>query len=127
MKKNFLKGSYTVEAAVLFSVTVFIMAGLILCTFYLHDKAVCQSAACEAAASGSNFFLQKDRSHAAAQIKKQFKQERLLGGRELSGHTAAGKKEVSARWKAVYPVPGAVVQYFCLLYTSWWECLNWMM
>lgn len=124
-KKGVMKGSYTVEAAVLLSVTAFVMAALILTVFYLHDRSVCQSAACEAAAAGNNFFLQNDRSTAAAGVRKQFGKERLLGSRALSKSTSAGKKEVSAQWKAVYPIPGFVMKYFTdsrLLIRASWKC-----
>lgn len=126
-KKGVLRGSYTVEAAVLLSVIAFVMAALILTAFYLHDRSVCQSAACEAATAGNNFFLQKDRSTAAAEVKKQFKKDRLLGSRALSENTSAGKKEVSAQWKAVYPIPGFVLKYFAdsrLVIHASWICRN---
>ena len=58
MKGTNLKGSFTVEAAVLFSITFFVMGALILGTFYLHDCAVCQSVSCEAASAGSNLETQ---------------------------------------------------------------------
>lgn len=66
MKGTNLKGSFTVEAAVLFSITFFVMGALILGTFYLHDRAVCQSVSCEAASAGSNL---EHRRNAARQWK----------------------------------------------------------
>lgn len=124
-KKGVMNGSYTVEAAVVLSVVFLVMASLIISAFYLHDCSVCQSAACEAAAAGSNFFRQKDRSAAAAAVKNQFGKERLLGSRNLSGNTSAGKREVSAQWKAVYPVPGFAMKYFTggrLEIQASWKC-----
>ena len=126
-KKGVMRGSYTIEAAVLLSMITFVLAALILTAFYLHDRSVCQSTACEAAAAGNNFFRQKDRSAAAAEVKKHFTKERLLGSRSLSEKTAAGKKEVSAQWKAVYPIPGFVMKYFSnskLVIRASWTCRN---
>lgn len=47
-KKGVMRGSYTIEAAVLLSMITFVLAALILTAFYLHDRSVCQSTACEA-------------------------------------------------------------------------------
>lgn len=109
---NYVKGSYTVEAAILLSITFFVMGALILGTFYLHDRAVCQSAACETAAAGSNLATQRERSEAVAKLKRQFKKSRLLGSRSLNGNTAAGAKQVFASWQAVFPVPGFAMKYY---------------
>lgn len=111
-KGRFWKGSYTVEAAAVLSVTFFVLGALILCTFYLHDRAVCQSAACEAAAAGSNFATEKERSRAAASVKKQLNKGRLLGSRNVKSSTTAGTKESLASWSAEYPIPGFAIRYF---------------
>lgn len=111
MKKNYQKGSYTVEAAVIMSLTFFVLVSLIICTFYLHDRVVMQGAACEAAAAGSNFAAADDGSKAALAVKKQMTAGRLLGSRNLQGSTAAGSREATAAWNAVYPVPGFVMKY----------------
>lgn len=111
-KKACLRGSYTVEGALVFSMTFFILAALLIVTFYVHDRAVIQAVTCEAASAGSNFLTAKERSATAAKVKKQLGQKRLLGSRNLSGNAAAGSKEVVASWKAVYPVPGMVMKYF---------------
>ena len=44
-KKGVMRGSYTIEAAVLLSMITFVLAALILTAFYLHDRSVCQSTA----------------------------------------------------------------------------------
>lgn len=109
--KNYLHGSYTVEGALVFSMTFFVLAALLIVTFYVHDRAVIQAVTCEAASVGTNFLTSKERSVAAAKVKKQFGQSRLLGSRNLSGNAAVGNKESTAIWKAVYPVPGMVMKY----------------
>lgn len=111
MRKKYLKGSYTVEAAVIFSVLFFILASLILCMFYLHDRAVAQSAACEAAAVGSNFIKTQERQEAVASVKKQAGSKRFLGSRDIGTNVAVGEKEVDAVWRGTYPVPGFAAKY----------------
>lgn len=110
-KKTDLQGSYTVEGALVFSITFFILAALLIVTFYVHDRAVIQAVTCEAASTATNFLTSKERSAAAAKAKKQLGQKRLLGSRNLSGNAAVGSKEVVAAWKASYPVPGMVMKY----------------
>lgn len=125
MKGTNLKGSFTVEAAVLFSITFFVMGALILGTFYMHDRAVCQSVSCEAASAGSNLETQKERSRAVEKLRRQFKKSRLLGSRNLNGNTAAGEKQIFASWQAVFPVPGFAMKYYAgnrLEISADWTC-----
>lgn len=110
-KKTYLQGSYTVEGVLVFSVTFFVLAALLIVTFYAHDRAVIQAVTCEAASAGTNFLTSRERSAAAAKAKKQLGQKRLLGSKNLSGNASVGSKEVVAAWKASYPVPGMVMKY----------------
>lgn len=95
----------------MFSMTFFVLAALLIVTFYVHDRAVIQAITCEAASAGSNFITQKEGSSAAARVKKQMKAARLLGSKGLSGSAAVGTKEATASWKAAYPVPGMIMKY----------------
>lgn len=95
----------------MFSMTFFVLAALLIVTFYVHDRAVIQAITCEAASAGSNFITQKEGSSAAARVKKQMKVARLLGSKGLSGSAAVGTKEATASWKAAYPVPGMIMKY----------------
>lgn len=111
MRKKYLKGSCTVEAAVVVTMTVCVLASLVLCAFYIHDRAVFQCAACEAASVGSGFATDSERRRAALGIVQELKGQRLLGSRSLSGNAATGSREVTAVWSAEYPVPGFAARY----------------
>lgn len=111
MKKHYLKGSYTVEAAVLFSLIFFVLAALIISVFYIHDRAVAQAAACEAAVSGSNQENPGDAREAAEAVKDRVGGSRFLGSRNVGSSIAVGEKEVSAAWRGRYPVPGFTAKY----------------
>ena len=106
MKKKYLKGSYTVEAAVVVSMTIFVLAALILCTFYLHDRATLQAIVCEAASVGSSFATEKDRKEAMQGVV-----ERINAEHSLVGSAALGKREVTVLWNAKYPIPGFAARY----------------
>lgn len=111
MKRKYLKGSYTVEAAVVVTVTILVLAALILCTFYIHDRAVLQSAVCEAASAGSNFATARERKEAVQKITGELNAGRFLGSRGLSGNASTGNKMVVVSWAAEYPVPGFAARY----------------
>lgn len=111
MRRCYLKGSYTVEAAVVFSITFFVLSSLIICTFYLHDRAVAQGAACEAAAAGSNFEKSEDRRKAAEAVRNLAGEKRFMGSRGIASNVSIGKKEVNAAWQGRYPVPGFAAKY----------------
>ena len=51
--KKRLAGSYTIEAALIFPLIMTVIVFLIYCSFYLHDRAVMQSCAYQAALKGS--------------------------------------------------------------------------
>ena len=111
MKKNYLRGSYTVEASIIVTVTILVLAALILCTFYIHDRATMQGIVCEAAAAGSNFAEEKDRVQAAQTVTERLDAGRFLGSQNVSGNAASGKREVTAQGSAQYPIPGFAANY----------------
>lgn len=105
------RGSYTVEAAAVVSITILILASLLIATFYVHDRAALQSIACETAVLGSNYATNSARTSAAMSAKSQVSASRFLGSRELSGKVSVGEDEAEATWSAVYPVPGFAMEY----------------
>ena len=115
-----MKGSYTVEAAIVVTVTIFVLASLLICTFYVHDRAVMQGLVCEAASAGSSFITEEERKEAIQGV-----EERFLGSRGLDGSAASGSKSVTVSWKAGYPVPGFAAAYLSrgeLDYKRSWTC-----
>ena len=107
-----LRASYTVEAAAVVSMTFLVLGALILLTFFVHDRAVIQSAVCEAAAAGNNFITQEERSEAAQNAAGGISLQRLLGSRSLEVTAGTGEKSVLAWGNAEFPVPGMFVSYF---------------
>lgn len=111
IKKRYWRGSYTVEAALVVSIILFVLSALLVCTFYIHDRAVLQASTCEIAAAGSNFALSQDRQQAVNDAKASLTNSRLLGSRDRSGNASVSNKTVTASWSAVYPVPGFAMRY----------------
>ena len=110
-KDKCMKGSYTVEAAIVVTVTMFVLASLLIGTFYVHDRAVMQGLVCEAASAGSNFATEEERKTAMQEVVKRINEGRFLGSRGLNGNAASGSKNVTASWNAEYPVPGFAGRY----------------
>lgn len=111
VKKSYWKGSYTVEGSVVVTMTILVLAALILCTFYIHDRAVFQSMVCETASAGSNFATDSERKEAVSAMTDRLKASRFLGSRNLSGNAATGSKEITVFWNADYPMPGFALNY----------------
>jgi hypothetical protein len=123
--RGYWKGSYTVEAAIIVSITVFVLGALIISSFYLHDRAVLQGAACEAAAVGSIFATEEERSEAAASVRESVTVSRLLGSRNLSGYATTGTSQSISSWSADYPIPGFAARYLMgnqLHISTSWTC-----
>ncbi|MCD8336780.1 MAG: hypothetical protein LUD18_05800 [Lachnospiraceae bacterium] len=110
-KSQAWKGSYTVEAAAVVSITIMVLASLILVSFYAHDRAVFQSIVCEIAAAGSNYATESERTSAVNAAKSQISASCFLGSSNLSGSAQAGEDEVTVSWSAGYPVPGFAAEY----------------
>ena len=111
MKDKGMKGSYTIEAAAVFSIVIFVLGAFLFCTFYIHDKSVMQGAVCEIAAAGSNFSKEKERKEAAAEARKRISSDRFLGSQKIRSSASTGEKEVTASGNAVFPVPGFAMKY----------------
>ncbi|MCC8137288.1 MAG: hypothetical protein LIO76_04360 [Clostridiales bacterium] len=122
---SFWRGSYTVEAAAVVSITILILASLLIAAFYVHDRAVLQSIACESAAAAGNCAGESERNAAAASADSQVSASRFLGSRDVSGDTEADGDEAESVWNAVYPVPGFAMNYFTdneLAVQASWSC-----
>lgn len=105
------KGSYTVEAAAVMPLTFLVLGALLLCAFFVHDRAVVQSMVCEAAAAGGNFATEKERSEAVAAAVHAVSEQRFLGSRGVELYTDMGQNQVKAGGSAAFPVPGMFASF----------------
>lgn len=120
-----LKGSLTVEACFIVSLTVLVLTALIYCSFYVHDRAVLQGLVCEIAASGSNSLTAKDGQQAAERLKSNIRSSRFLGSRSLKGKAQVGNEKAEASFSGNFPVPGLAMKFFSgnrLALSASWSC-----
>ena len=102
------KGSFTVEAALLMTLIIPVLTALLYGSFYLHDCAVMQGAACELAAVGSTLRTKPNREALMEQKRKKLLQGRLLGTRDSSMTLAVSETEVKVSCSGNFYVPGLV-------------------
>lgn len=111
MKKEMrLRGSYTVEAALLMGMILPVLVGIIYMGFYLHDRGFLQGAAHEAAAYAS---LQADNQSADVPgAIEALPAGRTLGVRSVSASAASGGRRVSVTYEGDLQLPGMTAGLF---------------
>lgn len=108
-----LKGSYTVEAALVMGILLPLLAGIIYLGFYLHNDAVMKGAAYELAVLGCLQDDEEKRKTAVEERKQEIIGRAFLGLTEVRAEVSLGEEKVSASLRGTFRVPGLVMRYFC--------------
>lgn len=108
-----MRGSYTVEAALLMGIILALLVAVIYLGFYLHDRAFLQGAAHEAAVYAC---LHADDQAAEAPdvgaAAQSLIQGRMLGTRGVSADLAADGKTVDVGYSGEFQTPGFGGEFF---------------
>ncbi|MDO5344736.1 MAG: pilus assembly protein [Lachnospiraceae bacterium] len=107
-KSSMVKASFTVEAAMIMTVLLPVLAAVIYMVFYVHDAAVIQGAACETAAMGGNLLLEENRESVLQEKGNALVTERLLGTKAGSAVLSVGKDQISVHYKGSFKIPGLI-------------------
>lgn len=107
-----LKGSYTLEAALLMTIILPLLAGILYLGFYLHDQAAIQNAAYELAVLGSLAGGEKDMQARMERRKQEICQETYLGIRGVKARVQMGKKKICVEIQGTFQTPGLVLRFF---------------
>lgn len=104
MRQKKLRGSYTIEAALLMGIILPLLVAVIYMGFYFHDKGFLQGAAHEAVCIADLRIddLEKNTSG----VSEQLIAGRMLGTRRTEGRIDAGDKIVQADYRGNFQVPG---------------------
>lgn len=97
-KRNMKKGSFTVEAACVMSLVLFVLIGVMYLSFFVHNRAWLTAAAYEAALTGSIEGVQKEGqpAEAAMQRSQELGNVGFFGAENLSRQVKSGREiEVS--------------------------------
>ena len=107
MKKK--KGSFTVEAALLFSVLIPLLVCLIYGMFYIHDRMVIQGAVCEIAAR-YGLILPKERAGTELSA-GELLSERLLGTEQIFTENQADEHQAVLSAGGSFVIPGIAAPF----------------
>ena len=106
-----LRGSYTVEAALLMTVILPLLFGIIYLGFYLHNGAMMQNAAYELAVLES---LQGEEEEDFAEERKQaLTGQAFFGLKNVQAEVKKGKKHITASLEGTFYIPGLVMRFWC--------------
>lgn len=107
-----LRGSFTLEAALLMTLLLPVLFSLIYASFFLHDRTILQGAACEVAAMVSNLTEEKDEQSRLEKLKDGLISSRLLGTKGTGGSLRRSKDQVSVSYQGNFPIPGLTAKLF---------------
>ncbi len=108
MKKRkgiWLKGSYTVEASFLLPMILTVIVLIIYLSFFLHDRAVLQSAAYTAALRGSQMISGEKVFSEVEKSAKQLIDDRLIGTDEVLTTIDVSGDDVKVSYKGILKIP----------------------
>lgn len=93
-KRNLKKGSFTVEAACVMSLVLFVLMGVLYLSFFVHNRAWLTAAACESALTGSMEAVRKDGQpeEAASVRSRELGNVGFFGAENLTGQVQSGKE-----------------------------------
>ena len=105
-KEKKLKGSFTIEATLLMSFILPMLIALLMAGFYVHDRALLQGIACEAAARGNCLAMENG---SASAVRKTI-QERIPPGLMWAGNTGkqfqADEEQIHVSLSGTFRFPG---------------------
>lgn len=109
-KRTMLKGSFTVEAALLMTIILPVLIALIYIGFYVHDSAVIQSVLCETAAMGSNLEGDPEREALLEKKKEELLKGRLIVAQQVSAELSVTDSKIVLNSDGTFCFPGMISQ-----------------
>ena len=93
-RKDLKKGSFTIEAACVMSLVLFVLMGTLYLTFFVHNRVWLTAAACESALTGSLEGVRKDGNpEEAAEVRcRELGNVGFFGAENLTGQVQGGKE-----------------------------------
>jgi len=102
----------TLEAALLMSLILPLLAGIMVSGFYLHDRAYLQAVCTELSFLGSDLLLYSDREAQLDKTAKKRTANTLMWARAAECDHTAGDIEADAHASAKVHVPGLIAEVF---------------
>ena len=108
------KAQITVEAALLMTLIIPLLVGVLLAGFYVHDRAFLQAVCTEVSAAGSNLLLYDDRQQTLDAISKRRSKGSMMWTKNASVQHTADETVSDASSEGTFTVPGLVTDVFGL-------------
>jgi hypothetical protein len=106
-----MRGSYTIEAALLMTIVIPVLTGILYLGFYLHNCALLKCAAYETAVYASLYGEKEECRELVERRSRELISGRLLGTRGVSGNTLVEEDRVTVQYKGQMQLPGLVMRY----------------
>lgn len=107
-----LKGSYTIEAALIMSILIPLLTAVIYLGFYVHNKAVLEAAACRIVSLGCMEASEEKACSRMENAKGQVLSENIIGITNLQGEISADGTCCRAAFYGDFYVPGLIMRFF---------------
>ncbi len=108
MGRAYAAASYTVEMTLLMSLILPLLVAILMAAFYLHDRALFQGTACEAAAMGSNLAVYETQSSETAAYGQKLIRHRAVWSQGASGSVSADRERAEASFSGYFRWTGFI-------------------
>ena len=104
-----MKGSYTIEIAMLFPMILTTMICIIYLSFFLHDQSVLSAAAYTSALRGSQILSEKNVLEITEESSKLLIQNKLLGTKDMKTDITIKNGKIQVSYQGVLKIPAGVL------------------
>lgn len=108
-RENKLKGSYTVEAALIFPFILSAIVLILYSSFYIHDRSILNHAAYVAALRGSQIMGTQDVFTKVDQYSKELIENRLLGTKQVNRSVKITKDKILVTYEGKMQIPAGII------------------
>ena len=106
-----VQGSFTIEAVLVMSVVIASLTALLICSFFIHDRAVLRSRVCEIAAAGGIQAYFSDSMPFSASEASKGAQHLMLRADSLQISSDSSENRISVQGTGEFSFPGYTADF----------------
>lgn len=110
--KNWVQGSFTVEASLIMGIILMILVAILYASFYVHDKGVAQGIVCELTAFGNALSWEDTVEKEMEKQEKMLISSRFLHTEGVKVSVSKNEDQVSVSLSGNFLVPGFISSLF---------------
>lgn len=107
-----LRGSFTVEASLIMTILLPVLAAILYLGFCDHDRGILMGAACEIAAAADNNLWKKNPGNGLDRKASSLAKQHLLCTRNIKTQVSVGEDQVRVSYSGSFSLPGLLPQLF---------------